>query len=66
MQKEFTDEYGSHVHTLLTGPPIDMSGPIECVACIAQIWAQRDALCVKYGWTEYPDKIVGPYPRPKD
>lgn len=46
-----------HVHPPKFGPPYDATAPITCEGCIDMLWEARQALCKKYGWDKWPDKL---------
>lgn len=39
------------------GSPYDHNKPVDCPDCINELWAIRDELCEKYGWSEWPDAL---------
>lgn len=45
------------------GSPYDHRKPLTCAHCIAILWEKRDALCEKYGWSEWPEALNGGYTR---
>lgn len=58
--REFTDEFGHHVH-VSSGSPYNHTAALTCTACIAWLWDKRDVLCEKYGWSEWPEALEGHY-----